>query len=632
MKKQFLITMVALLACFASYGFSGPTSACPGNTLYFYDSLTTGGTWSSSNTAIATIDPTSGVAYAVASGTVTISYVSSAGLSSAPLTVDFVPLPITGTLSLCTSYTTALADATPGGTWYSGDTYIATVDYVTGVVYGVNPGTADIYYSLSTGCPVIATVTVSGTPAGPIIGPSVVCLGSAITINDSLSGGVWSSSNPAVATVVGTSGFTATLTGLTLGTADISYTFAATGGCGPISTVLPITVSNTTDVGIIYGTGSVNVGSVINLGETVYTGTWSVTPSSLATIDAYGNLTGVSAGAATVSYTTTGCGGVASATFPVTILPFDGISGQVNFTSGAYYGPVKVWLITYVAPMLTAVDSVNLYASGTSVSYQFVGVSPNSYRIKAATSDSLAGTTGYIPTYHTSSFYWNTADVLVHASGAGDINQDINMMAGTVTTGPGFVAGDVTAGANKGTSVGIPVNGMKMYILNATTMQLVQGTTTDATGHYTFSNIPVGQTYMIFPDSLNYLTTPCSWATLTAAAPSMTTASFKQNTVAKTITPIPVGVGSVSADAAAILAFPNPTNGHVNIAWTLPAAQQGTVSVCDITGREVYSNVIDMTAGAGMGQVDISSLTNGLYTISVRSAAVNYTNKMQVQR
>ena len=204
------------------------------------------------------------------------------------------------------------------------------------------------------------------------------------------------------------------------------------------------------------------------------------------------------------------------------------------------------------------------------------------------------------------------------------------MAYGAVTTGPGFVGGNVTTGANKGTAGGVPVKGLMMYLFNSSTMQLLQATRTDATGAYSFSNLPVGQTYFVFPDSLNYSTIPYTSIALTVGSPSVTAASFVQHTISHVIAPVNVGIQTVSTANASIIAFPNPTTGKVSIAWTLATGQDATVAVCDITGREVYRNTISMNVGSGADQIDLSSLNNGLYIISVKGENVSYNNKIQI--
>ena len=115
------------------------------------------------------------------------------------------------------------------------------------------------------------------------------------------------------------------------------------------------------------------------------------------------------------------------------------------------------------------------YCSGTSFYYQFLGLATDSFRVKAAGFDSTFTGTGFIPTYHTSNFYWHDANVINHVSGTADINEDINMVSGAVTSGPGFIGGNVTTGANKTTSGAIPSIGLKMNIVNSATSQLMAG-------------------------------------------------------------------------------------------------------------------------------------------------------------
>lgn len=631
MKKNLLFTIIALFAMFAAKAtINGPSSGCTGTTAFFTDSTLMGGTWSSSNPAIAAINDTTGVASAITTGTVTISYTTALSTDVFTFTVGATPPAITATAtSICVGGTTTVSDAMVGGAWTSSNSYVATINSA-GTVYGVHNGSTSIVYASSTGCTTSITITVGVGTAGSLTLPSTVCLGSSVSVVDSFAGGTWSSSNPSVASVSGSTSI-GTINGLAVGTATISYTIVA--ACGTIYATAPITVINSvTAPAAITGPTTVVSGSTIALADATSGGTWSVSPSTVASINSItGVLTGVGTGTAGVDYTVSGCGTSAATGYTVNVTAFDGIAGTIHFGGTPYYGGVKVWLIKYVAPMLTAVDSAIVYCSGASATYQFTGMSTDSFRVKAAL-DSTYLVTSYIPTYHTNSFYWGTADVIAHTAGTADMGKDINMMTGTVTSGPGFIGGDVTTGANKGTTTSVPVTGLMMYLFNSTTLQLIQGVRTDAAGHYSFSNLPVGATYYVFPDSLNYTTIPYTSIALTTAAPSMTAAAFVQHTLSHVISPVPAGVSNVSASASSILAFPNPSNGRVNIAWQLPSAQAAVVSVTDITGRQVYKTSINMTEGAGNTQLDLSSLNNGMYNISVKSAVVNYNSKIEVLR
>ena len=290
-----------------------------------------------------------------------------------------------------------------------------------------------------------------------------------------------------------------------------------------------------------------------------------------------------------------------------------------------------MWLIKYYgAPSydLEATDSTTVYCSGTSVYYQFTGLASDSFRIKAATPDSAGSTTGFIPTYHSSFFYWHDADVINHVSGSSDINENVTMLTGSSSTGPGFISGSVLTGANKGTSGSIPVVGLHMVALNSTGA-VAQMAYTDASGNYTLGNLPTG-TYTVFPDSLNYLTTPFTSITLTSGAPTFGTAAFTQHTLTKTITPGAESIKNISS-VSSVTAFPNPTSGRLNIMWNEKATEQASVAISDITGREVYNSTIVMTEGSGVSAMDLSSLNNGLYIITIKSAALSYNNKIEIQ-
>jgi hypothetical protein len=78
--------------------------------------------------------------------------------------------------------------------------------------------------------------------------------------------------------------------------------------------------------------------------------------------------------------------------------------------------------------------------------------------------------------------------------------------------------------------------------------------------------------------------------------------------------------------------FPNPTNGKTTIQWNVAASETGNISVTDVTGREVYTSVIDMTTGNGSKQLDLSALKGGIYMIKVTSATAAYSSKIEVEK
>jgi len=149
---------------------------------------------------------------------------------------DVVIAPITGTANACVGATTNLATTTAGGVWSSSNTAVATVS-TTGVVTGVAAGTADIIYTVTNGNGCVGTVqqtvTINAMPTvATTAGPNSVFAGNNITVTNATAGGVWSSSNTAVATVDAAG----LVTGVAAGTTNIIYTVTGTGGCEVTST------------------------------------------------------------------------------------------------------------------------------------------------------------------------------------------------------------------------------------------------------------------------------------------------------------------------------------------------------------------------------------------------------------
>ena len=301
----------------------GNLSLCVGLSSLLTDA-TSGGTWSSINTAVGAIGSVTGIISALSAGTSIISYTFTSGCNAvATITVNPVPLPISGTLNSCAGYFVPLSDASAGGVWSSNNTLVATIGSSTGLVYAATTGISTIEYSfISTGCSASAVFTVNPSPVA-IDGTPDICAGLTTSFNDPTPGGTWSSSNANV--MVGS--LSGVVEGLTPGTATIIYSLST--NC---FITYPVTI--TPPPGAIGGPSSVCHSSDITLTDGTHPGTWSVTPSSgTASITASGVLAGLSSGVVIVSYTTLACTPV---TFPVLVNPLpDPISGIGNLCQGS---------------------------------------------------------------------------------------------------------------------------------------------------------------------------------------------------------------------------------------------------------------------------------------------------------
>ncbi len=307
-------------------GIIGAATVCAGSVDSLGDAVG-GGSWSSSNTAAATVGSLTGQVLGITPGTTTITYSLGTGCTvNKMISVNATPAAITGALSACAGTTTTLSDATAGGAWSSPPAYdpIATIN-ASGKVSALSAGTDTISYSHN-GCAATAVFTVYATPA-IITGVKTMCAGATTILNNTVTGGVWTSANTAIATV----GTTGTVSGIAAGTATISYSL---GTCYALTTV---TVNPLPDAGSISGLSLICTGSHITLTDAAAGGTWSASNAHVS-VDATGTANGNTAGTDTISYTViNGCGtAVATKTVTVNAAPTAGtIIGPTTVCAGA---------------------------------------------------------------------------------------------------------------------------------------------------------------------------------------------------------------------------------------------------------------------------------------------------------
>lgn len=300
------------------------------------------------------------------------------------------------------------------------------------------------------------------------------------------------------------------------------------------------------------------------------------------------------------------------------------ITGNILVDSGLSLPQVyRVWLIVYdsTAQFLAAIDTLTVTNSAGAVStpYTFNNVMPGIYRVKAKLMNAQAQNTGYVPTYHDSALLWNNA-TLIYQTASGSIGKDIDMQHGTPTTGPGFIGGSVNQGANKGTANGIP--DMPVYLVDMND-KLLQYVETDASGSYSFSDIPTG-TYKIYPEEMSYITTPAV-VTLTSTSTSLGNIYFERSHAQKTITPIPTGINDIDSDNTFAL-YPNPASQSVSVNWN--GAHVANIIITDITGKQILTSSL---AANSTKQIDISTLTKGLYFVTVECNGQKTTQKLLIQ-
>ncbi len=192
-------------------------------------------------------------------------------------TWSYITHPAHGTLLGGVTTPTTGDTVKPTGLWYSPTPgYTGNDTFSVRVTDAMSADTIMIYVTVSA----IAAVT----------GAGAVCVGATASLSDAAGGGAWSSSNTGVATITGTG----VVTGVSAGTATISYTQLS--GCMATHT-MTVTTAPTS----ITGAGAVCVGATTTLSDGIGGGTWTSSNTAKAIVSS-GTVVGVAAGTATITY------------------------------------------------------------------------------------------------------------------------------------------------------------------------------------------------------------------------------------------------------------------------------------------------------------------------------------------
>jgi len=354
---------------------SGTTTVCQAATTTLV-SGPAGGTWSTDPTSTtASVDPAYGaVTGGSTTGVATITYTlpGTGCYVTAPVTVNAIPLPITGsTFALCSGGNVLLlGDGTPTGSWSTtASSSVASVGSTGAVISGTSAGTATITYTLPvTNCYVTQNITVNPTPTA-FTGTMSVCQGATTTLFTTPAGGTWTvlPTTPSVASVGATNGV---VTGLNAGIATVSYTMPT--GCSNHALVTVNAQPSAITGSLFVCAGGINT---TTLHDSTAGGSWSIGPAGAASINALtGVVTGGTAGTATATYTTSAFG--CSITAPVIIAPLVpptvtiGVTPGLTICSGT---PVTYTAsVTNAGPSPLYVWSINGVITAGTTSYTYM--------------------------------------------------------------------------------------------------------------------------------------------------------------------------------------------------------------------------------------------------------------------
>ncbi len=331
---------------------SASSDICVGSSIKLSD-LTSGGVWGINDSTIATINAQTGDVTGISAGSVIVTYSVTDPNTNCTSTVfgngNVIALPnieaITGPTNACFGSTTQLFDATPQGTWSSSDNSIATVSSA-GLVTPKGSGKVVISYSYTNptyGCSNLVTDSIAvGIPptVAPITGNNVICSSGMSILSNATTGGTWSSTNNAVATVDANG----VVSPVSFGTDSIKYTLVDSASNCSTSSVLVVTVNPTPVASFSVNNASqclsgnyfvFNNTSTISSGSLNYS--WTIDGKTVSSFSP--TYTFTTPGTYTVKLVVTSLTGCSdSATQTVTVYPQSNLEFSVNNNSQCLIG------------------------------------------------------------------------------------------------------------------------------------------------------------------------------------------------------------------------------------------------------------------------------------------------------
>ncbi len=322
---------------------AGPTTFCTGGSVVLNANTGTGLTYQwqlgGGNIAGATLSSYT----ATLGGNYTV-IVSGAGCSStSAITTVTVGTPPGATITpegpttFCTGGNVVLDANTGAGytyQWQLGGTNIAgaTTSSYTATLAGNY--TVIVYSSGCNSASAITTVTITAGPGATITpaGPTTFCAGGSVLLNANTGAGITYQWLLGGVNIPG-----ATSSGYTATTGGNYAVIVSQGACVVTSAITTVNVLSLPTVTAINGASNICVGQVTTLTDATAAGTWSSSDATIASVDGSGDVTGVNAGTAIITYTESNICGSVNATFGMTVnaaTVVSGISGNTTICVG----------------------------------------------------------------------------------------------------------------------------------------------------------------------------------------------------------------------------------------------------------------------------------------------------------
>jgi hypothetical protein len=259
---------------------------------------------------------------------------------------------------------------------------------------------------------------------------------------------------------------------------------------------------------------------------------------------------------------------------------------------------------------------VDIYAEmvGVEGHYEFSGLSPAQYIIKAEPSPNSQYYGDFLPTYYGDVLHWEEATV-INLTGTTD-GRHIHLIPVTASPqGPGSISGIISNENGRSGAANIPI------VLRSSDPASAIMTYSSTDGSFLFSGISLG-TYQLFAEIPGKAMTPES-ITLDETNQSATGIDM----LIQTNQIVVVGAGIADVLQSAPVIYPNPVKDKLNIVLDPAKPVLASITLMDMTGRIVLQVNRNIT-GPETIVTDVSGLSNGVYNLRIEAEGISVLNKV----
>ncbi|MBL7882889.1 MAG: choice-of-anchor L domain-containing protein [Bacteroidia bacterium] len=267
-------------------------------------------------------------------------------------------------------------------------------------------------------------------------------------------------------------------------------------------------------------------------------------------------------------------------------------------------------------------DTVKVAPIDVNGYYEFISIPPGNYIVKAFPNKLIYPNA--ITTYYGDDFVWDTALIIGQTCGISYV-YDITIIEGEVLVGPGGLSGKITEGNNFTRLEGDPIPGIDVKLGRNPGGQIISSTQTDASGNYTFLNVPYndgavnGISYTVYVDMPGLGRDSSYVIVLNSSSPNADSLNYLADSTTIYVNSNPQTVISnySLAKQNKFNVYPNPFKENITVSYSLNANAEVKLEVYNVLGEKVQSIVNTNQQAGEYNYNTINNLNSGVYFVSL---------------